>query len=158
MPSSLRRCSRRGRASTTKSHKGRHSACRQVTGSNSLEDFSYDANPDFGFESESQFYAQLDPTLQMPYTTADHRVTMLFSQRRLASCLVSLKQITATSWKTTLPLCSQLPYSVDWQVALDRIIIIGSGAEDVVPAELGCILNGALVCLVSSWKDGGNAN
>ena len=66
----------------------------------------------------------------------------------------SLKQITATSWRTTLPLCSQLPYSVDWQVALDRIIIIGSGAEDVVPAELGCVVNGALVCLVSGWEDG----
>jgi len=48
---------------------------------------------------------------------------------------------------------------VDWRVALDRILLVGSGAEDVIPAEVGRVLNGALVGLVSSWGgDGVNAN
>ena len=58
----------------------------KVTGSNSLEDFGYDANPDFGFESKSQFYTQLDPIvpsatapLQTLYTSPDHRVINLLS-------------------------------------------------------------------------------
>ena len=150
----------------------------EVTGSNSPGDFTYEASSELGFESKSQFYAQLDPIvppaiapLQTLYTPADHRVINILSylhavfpgpSRELEftelSSATSLEQITATSWRTTLPLCSQLPYAVDWEVALDRIILVGSGAEDVIPTELGCVLNGALVGLVSSWEDGANVN
>ena len=147
----------------------------EVTGSNSFGDFTYKANSESGFESNSQFYAQLDSVVPSPlqtlYTPADHRVINLLSylhavfpapSRELElselSSSTSLEQITAISWRTALPLCSQPPYAVDWQVALDRIILVGSGAEDVIPTELGCVLNGALVGLVSSWEDGANAN
>ena len=149
----------------------------EITALNSLDDLNYETNPpDFGFESKSQFYAQIDPVvpssvapLHTLYTPADHRVINLLSHlhavfptpsREIAdpSSTTSLEQITATSWRTALPLCSQVPYAVDWRVALDRILLVGSSAEDVIPAEVGCVLNGALVGLVSSWEDGVNAN
>ena len=150
----------------------------EVTGSNSLGDITYETNSEVRFESKSQFYAQLDSIvppaaapLQTLYTPADHRIINILSylhavfpapSRQLGlaelSSSTSLEQITATSWRIALPLCSQLPYAVDWQVALDRIILIGSSAEDVIPTELGCVLNGALVGLVSSWEDGENVN
>ena len=145
----------------------------EITALNAVDDLTYETNqPDFGFESKSQFYAQIDPVvpssvapLHTLYTPADHRVINLLSHlhavfttpsREIAdpSGTTSLEQITATSWRTALPLCSQAPYAVDWRVALDRILLVGSGAEDVIPAEVGRVLNGALVGLVSSWEDG----
>jgi len=143
-----------------------------------LDDLNYKTNPpDFGFESKSQFYAQIKPIvpssaapLHTLYTPAGHRVINLLSHLHAVfptpsreitdpSSTTSLEQITATYWRTALPLCSQVPYAVDWRVALDRILLVGSGAEDVIPAEVGRVLNGALVGLVSSWGgDGVNAN
>ena len=57
------------------------------------------------------------------------------------------KQISAASWNTW-PLCSQPPYEVDWAVALDKVTVTGTGSEDVVPAEILRVLNGAVVGLV----------
>ena len=82
---------------------------------------------------------------------------MLSFQRRPASCLapLHLEQIAATSWRITSPLYS---HAVDWQVALNYLILVGSGTEGVIPTELGCVLNGTLVGLVSSWEDGASAS
>ncbi len=121
-----------------------------------LDDLNYKTNPpDFGFESKSQFYAQIKPIvpssaapLHTLYTPAGHRVINLLSHLHAVfptpsreitdpSSTTSLEQITATYWRTALPLCSQVPYAVDWRVALDRILLVGSGAEDVIPAEVG---------------------
>lgn len=60
-----------------------------------------------------------------------------------------LKQITATSWDTSLPLCARYPYEVDYTQAFDRVYLTGPGYEDVVPSELTRVLNGAIVGLVS---------
>ncbi|KAF8630247.1 hypothetical protein AX15_003024 [Amanita polypyramis BW_CC] len=144
----------------------------EFSGAKSLEDFGYTDNSDPGYEPKSEFYAQLDPivpSLTSPihtqYTPADHRVINILSylhahfpapSHELSELsAISLEQLTATSWRTTLPLCSQLPYAVDWRIALDRIVLVGNGAEDVISAEVGRVLNGALVGLVSSWGDDG---
>lgn len=66
----------------------------------------------------------------------------------------ALKQITATSWDTSLPLCTRYPYEVDYAQAFDHVYLTGPGYEDVVPSELTRVLNGAIVGLVS----GGPAN
>ena len=60
-----------------------------------------------------------------------------------------LKQTTATSWDTSLPLCARYPYEVDYTQAFDQVTLTGSGYEDVVPSELIRVLNGAIVGLVS---------
>ncbi|KAH0839489.1 hypothetical protein J3R83DRAFT_302 [Lanmaoa asiatica] len=64
------------------------------------------------------------------------------------------KQLTATSWDTSLPLCARYPYEVDYTQAFDHVYLTGAGYEDVVPSELPRVLNGAIVGLVS----GGPAN
>lgn len=56
----------------------------------------------------------------------------------------------ATSWNTTLPLCAQLPYTLDCEAALDRVYLTGAGSEDVIPSEVLRVLNGAIVALVRS--------
>ena len=61
----------------------------------------------------------------------------------------ALKQITATSWDTSLPLCARYPYEVDYTQAFDHAYLTGPGYEDVVPSELTRVLNGAIVGLVS---------
>ncbi|KAH7888207.1 hypothetical protein F5I97DRAFT_964674 [Phlebopus sp. FC_14] len=60
-----------------------------------------------------------------------------------------LRQITAESWDTSLPLCASYPYEMDYTQALDHVCLSGSGYEDVVPSELSRALNGAIVGLVS---------
>lgn len=65
-----------------------------------------------------------------------------------------LKQITATGWDTSLPLCARYPYEVDYSQTFDHVYLTGPGYEDVVPSELTRVLNGAIVGLVS----GGPAN
>ncbi|KAK0455692.1 uncharacterized protein EV420DRAFT_1644472 [Desarmillaria tabescens] len=61
----------------------------------------------------------------------------------------SFRQITATTWNTSLPLCAKRPYEVDISAAVDQVILTGAGAEDVRSSEIQCVLNGALVGLVS---------
>lgn len=59
-----------------------------------------------------------------------------------------VRQITATKWDTSLPLCARYPYEVDWAQAFDQVILIGTGYEDVIPSEIANVLNGAIVGLV----------
>ncbi|PBK72170.1 hypothetical protein ARMSODRAFT_987216 [Armillaria solidipes] len=61
----------------------------------------------------------------------------------------SFRQITAMKWNTSLPLCAKRPYEVDISAAVDQVILTGAGTEDVRPSEIQCVLNGALVGLVS---------
>ncbi|KAJ7833495.1 hypothetical protein B0H13DRAFT_2111015 [Mycena leptocephala] len=90
--------------------------------------------------------------LSANYSAADHRSVAVLSYfhalfPRTASKV--LGQRTAVMWNTTLPLCSQLPYEVDWSLAFDKVTLCGAGAEDVVPLEINRVLNGALVGLVA---------
>ncbi len=52
------------------------------------------------------------------------------------------------TWSTDLPLLAQAPYAVDVRPAFDRVALIGPGFEDVVPSELGRVMNTAVVALV----------
>ena len=122
----------------------------------------------------SQFSTQINPIvpstvapLHALYTPADQLCyqSSLASPRccpnaisgdRRPSSTTSLEQITASSWRAALPLCSYVPCAVDWRVALDRIPFVGSSAEDLILAEVGRVLNGVLVGLVSSWEDDAN--
>lgn len=52
-------------------------------------------------------------------------------------------------WHMDLPLCSHPPWEVTWANAMDRIVLIGSGSEDVVDSEVLRVLNGAIVALVT---------
>ncbi len=60
-----------------------------------------------------------------------------------------LGQITARSWDTARPLCAIPPYEIDCAVALDKVVLTGSGTEDVVEDEISRVLNGAIVGLVT---------
>ncbi|KAL5508618.1 GRC3 [Sanghuangporus vaninii] len=53
------------------------------------------------------------------------------------------------TWKCQLPLVAQVPYSVSPAEAIDNVILVGAGMEDVVPSEIARVLNGAVVALVS---------
>ncbi|KAF8623172.1 hypothetical protein AX17_007528 [Amanita inopinata Kibby_2008] len=139
--------------------------------SNPQEFFSFQNMPDPNTEREPCFHAQLDPAIPSPtsplhtqFTAADHRALNILSHFHAVfptppsheasdPSTASLDQVTATSWRTALPLCAQPPYAVDWRVALDRIVLVGSDSEDVVPAEIGGVLNGAVVGIVASWGD-----
>ena len=66
----------------------------------------------------------------------------------LPSPSAPIRQITATKWDTSLPLCAWYPYEVDWAQAFDQVILIGAGYEDVIPSEIANVLNGAIVGLV----------
>ncbi|KAF9037010.1 hypothetical protein BDZ89DRAFT_1011226 [Hymenopellis radicata] len=59
------------------------------------------------------------------------------------------RQLTATSWNTSLPLCAQAPYEVQTSTAIDQVVLTGAGAEDVVAAQVATALNVAIVGLVS---------
>jgi polynucleotide 5'-hydroxyl-kinase GRC3/NOL9 len=61
-----------------------------------------------------------------------------------------LRQTLTSQWRTDLPLCARPPYELTSRLALDRIVLTGAGAEDVVRAELWRVLAGALVALVSN--------
>jgi len=87
------------------------------------------------------------------YNAADHRAISILSyfHARFPMDAVpgELDQVTARSWDVSRPLCAVPPYQVDCTVAFDRIILTGSGSEDVVEDEIGRVLNGALVGFVS---------
>ncbi|KAI0366250.1 hypothetical protein BV20DRAFT_665380 [Pilatotrama ljubarskyi] len=55
----------------------------------------------------------------------------------------------AVAWNTSLPLCAQPPYEVDWQAAFEKLVLTGAGSEDVVPSELHRALNCAVVGIVA---------
>ncbi|KAH9039014.1 hypothetical protein EDB84DRAFT_1587764 [Lactarius hengduanensis] len=96
----------------------------------------------------------LEPVTPSPrFTAADHRALSLLSYFHAVfpdpTRLAPLQQATASVWDTSLPLCAQPPYELTSQLALDRIVLTGAGAEDVVRLELVRVLAGALVALVS---------
>ncbi|KIK94403.1 hypothetical protein PAXRUDRAFT_142920 [Paxillus rubicundulus Ve08.2h10] len=65
-----------------------------------------------------------------------------------------LRQITASRWDTSLPLCARYPYEVDYTKAFESVFLTGPGYEDVVSYELTRVLNGAVVGLVSCDPNG----
>ncbi|KAJ7247643.1 hypothetical protein B0H12DRAFT_739265 [Mycena haematopus] len=90
--------------------------------------------------------------LSANYSSSDHRSIAILSYLHSIfprTAPKALEQLTATRWNTTLPLCAQPPYEVDWALAFDRITLCGAGVEDVVPSEINRVLNGALVGLVA---------
>jgi polynucleotide 5'-hydroxyl-kinase GRC3/NOL9 len=95
----------------------------------------------------------ISPSVLSPkYTAADYRTLAILSYffavfpSRPGNELV---QVSATSWDTSLPLCAHPPYEVDWSAALDKVILVGAGAEDVVHEEIERVLNAAVVALVA---------
>jgi len=66
-------------------------------------------------------------------------------------------------WDTSLPLCAQPPWEVTLSDAIDRIILIGSGSDEVAASEVFRVLNGAIVALVAldppqpDWMQGRNS-
>ncbi|KDQ65165.1 hypothetical protein JAAARDRAFT_202382 [Jaapia argillacea MUCL 33604] len=93
--------------------------------------------------------------LSTNYTPADHRTISLLSYFHAIFPPPSLSsgsafdQMTATTWQTNLPLCAQRPFEVDWSVAIDKVVLVGAGSEDVVREEVAGVLNCALVGLVT---------
>jgi len=87
------------------------------------------------------------------YNAADHRALSILSyfHARFPADAVpaGLNQITARSWDVSRPLCAVPPYQIDCTVAFDKIVLTGSGSEDVVEEEIGRVLNGAIVAFVS---------
>ncbi|KAH9936896.1 uncharacterized protein BXZ73DRAFT_89349 [Epithele typhae] len=87
------------------------------------------------------------------FTAADHRNLNLLSYFHAvfptSPSTSPYPSLTATKWSTSLPLCAQPPFELDVAAALDRIILSGTGAEDVVPSELPRALPCALVGLVA---------
>ena len=87
------------------------------------------------------------------YTPADHRTLSILSYFHASfplDIIISslLNQITARSWDTSRPLCAIPPYEVDCTVAIDKVILMGAGSEDVVEEEIGVVLNAAIVGMV----------
>ncbi|TRM64729.1 hypothetical protein BD626DRAFT_567603 [Schizophyllum amplum] len=90
------------------------------------------------------------------FTAADHRALSILSYFHAEFPDVAredesaaFKQRTALTWHTARPLVAQLPYEVECAQAVDAVVLIGAGAEDVIQSEATCVLNGALVGLVS---------
>jgi len=74
------------------------------------------------------------------YTAADFRNIMIMSYFHATS---------SATWDTSVSLRSRPPYEVTIAEAIDEVILIGNGSEDVVASEIGRVLNGALVALCS---------
>jgi polynucleotide 5'-hydroxyl-kinase GRC3/NOL9 len=66
-------------------------------------------------------------------------------------------------WNTTTPLCAMPPWEVTWASAIDRIVLIGTGSEDVHRSEVLRVLNGSIVALLAldsimpSWSESNNS-
>ena len=88
------------------------------------------------------------------FTPSDHRALSLLSYFHAVFPdpiqPTPLGQTAASRWNTDLPLCAHPPYEITSSLALDRIVLTGAGAEDVVRIELARVLAGALVALVSA--------
>ena len=90
------------------------------------------------------------------FTPADHRVLSTLSYFHAvfppaspsSPSSATLRSHYVTSWSTSLPLCAQPPLEVDPKEALDAVVLLGPGTEDVVPEEVTRVLNGAVVALV----------
>jgi len=118
--------------------------------------FSFEAFPsNNAIEPEGPLVHTLEPiTPPLRFTPSDHRALSLLSYFHAVFLdpihPTPLGQTAASRWNTDLPLCAQPPYEITSSLALDRIVLAGAGAEDVVRTELGRVLSGALVALVSA--------
>jgi polynucleotide 5'-hydroxyl-kinase GRC3/NOL9 len=91
----------------------------------------------------SYFYAIFSsPSYLMPQIQADNSLLLALSDPGL----------TALQWDTSLPLLAQPPYEVDSRV-FRSLVLSGAGSEDVIPTEVGMVLNAALVGLVACQFD-----
>ncbi|KAG6861825.1 hypothetical protein C0995_011707 [Termitomyces sp. Mi166 len=93
-------------------------------------------------------------TLSTSYSAADYRSLSIMSYFHAVfpSSIPpadELPQTTALAWHTSLPLCALPPFEVDCARSFDKVLLTGAGTEDVVPSEIGRVLNGALIALVS---------
>lgn len=57
------------------------------------------------------------------------------------------------TWDCNLPLLAHPPYTLSPSKALDSVVLAGAGTEDVIPSEIGRVLNGAIVALVTAESD-----
>jgi polynucleotide 5'-hydroxyl-kinase GRC3/NOL9 len=119
------------------------------------EIFSFDTSPPDGTESGDPRVHTLEPIMpSRRFTPSDHRALSLLSYFHAVfpnpTHSAPLRQSTASLWSTDVPLCARMPYELTLRLALDRIVLTGAGAEDVVRTELVRVLAGALVALVSS--------
>ncbi|KAI0301901.1 hypothetical protein B0F90DRAFT_1627954 [Multifurca ochricompacta] len=117
--------------------------------------FLFDTSPPDGVEPDGPRVHTLEPVTPSPrFTASDHRALSLLSYFHAVfpNPIHSppLRQTTASLWSTKRPLCARPPYELTTRLALDRIVLTGAGAEDVVRTELWRVLTGALVALVSS--------
>ena len=118
--------------------------------------FSFEASPSSNaVEPGGPLVHTLEPiTPPQRFTPSDHRALSLLSYFHAVFLdpmhPTPLGQTAASRWNTDLPLCAQPPYEITSSLALDRIVLAGAGAEDVVRTELGRVLSGALVALVSA--------
>jgi polynucleotide 5'-hydroxyl-kinase GRC3/NOL9 len=126
--------------------------------------------PSLGRDATSHLLTAIPPSvLSANYTAADHRTLSIlsyfyavfpspshFMPQTQADMLLSLAlsnpNLTALTWNTSLPLLTRLPYEVDSNF-FRNIILSGAGSEDVVPTEVGMVLNTALVGLVACQLD-----
>lgn len=90
------------------------------------------------------------------YSAVDWRTISLLSyfhsvpsSAQHTNCRRSDPRLPSCSWDTRLPLTAQRPYTIQPRKSLDNVVLVGAGTEDVVPSEIGRVLNGAVVALVS---------
>jgi polynucleotide 5'-hydroxyl-kinase GRC3/NOL9 len=118
--------------------------------------FSIEASPsNNAVEPGGPLAHPLEPiTPPQRFTPSDHRALSLLSYFHAVFPdpihPTPLGQTAASRWNTDLPLCAQPPYEITSSFALDRIVLAGAGAEDVFRTELGRVLSGALVALISA--------
>jgi polynucleotide 5'-hydroxyl-kinase GRC3/NOL9 len=126
-------------------------------------------SPDLGRDVKLHLLTAIPPSvLSANYTAADHRALSILSYFHAifpsprsmlhvqADTLLlgplSDTSLTAHTWDTSLPLLAQPPYEVDSR-AFRNLVLTGAGSEDVVPAEMGIVLNSAVVGLVTCQFD-----
>jgi len=101
-----------------------------------------------------QVKAILNPPLALYYTASDYRAMSMvsyFHSHSLASDGGSM------TWTTEFPLCARVPWEVDCKEAIQQIILIGAGYEDVPPQELGKAINCSIVALIAEEDAGFNS-
>ncbi|KDQ14247.1 hypothetical protein BOTBODRAFT_132759 [Botryobasidium botryosum FD-172 SS1] len=122
---------------------------------NSFNDFHHHPNQTHTSRLKSPKFYSLEAIASTPlalrYTPADLRALSIISY--FHANFTSDAPHIADSWSTAVPLCAQPPWEVDWSVALDQVVLVGSGSEDVTPAELPQALACGLVALVSAEAD-----
>ncbi|KAG5649960.1 hypothetical protein H0H81_001316 [Sphagnurus paluster] len=98
----------------------------------------------------------------MAYAAGDYLVLNILSYFHAAfsssgpstsSSLSLFQDAQAHRWHTALLLRAVSPYAVSTAHALVAVILVRAGSEDVVPVEIGRVLNGAIVGIVECVPD-----